>query len=246
MDKRELTQVAPGNCTCVHTFFDRLSGFGRSRNCRGGGRLQSALLLSTTTMNSYTRRREPLPWADTDKLDWLRSIRLPRSLRFLPSSGPRRSIAPLSPIVSASTSRFVVLCMLWYASSAMSSNTGKSIMMQFRYPVTLTFVQFGFVATYSLLCMSPIIPFSTLRPPTRALLRSTIPMGMFQVGGHMFSSMAISRIPVSTVHTIKVCGHSKYCLSPCSLLSRRCPHYSQWQHMRSCFESHIRQKHIYL
>jgi len=28
-------------------------------------------------------------------------------------------------------------------------------------------------------------------------------MGMFQVGGHMFSSIAISRIPVSTVHTIK-------------------------------------------
>jgi hypothetical protein len=30
-------------------------------------------------------------------------------------------------------------------------------------------------------------------------------MGMFQVGGHMFSSIAISKIPVSTVHTIKVC-----------------------------------------
>jgi len=28
-------------------------------------------------------------------------------------------------------------------------------------------------------------------------------MGIFQVGGHVFSSMAISRIPVSTVHTIK-------------------------------------------
>lgn len=28
-------------------------------------------------------------------------------------------------------------------------------------------------------------------------------MGMFQVGGHVFSSIAISRIPVSTVHTIK-------------------------------------------
>jgi hypothetical protein len=27
---------------------------------------------------------------------------------------------------------------------------------------------------------------------------------LFQVGGHMFSSMAISRIPVSSVHTIKV------------------------------------------
>lgn len=29
-------------------------------------------------------------------------------------------------------------------------------------------------------------------------------MGLFQVGGHIFSSIAISRIPVSTVHTIKV------------------------------------------
>lgn len=28
-------------------------------------------------------------------------------------------------------------------------------------------------------------------------------MGLFQVGGHIFSSIAISRIPVSTVHTIK-------------------------------------------
>ena len=30
------------------------------------------------------------------------------------------------------------------------------------------------------------------------------PSAAFQVGGHMFSSMAISRIPVSTTHTIKV------------------------------------------
>lgn len=156
-------------------------------------------------MNSYTRRREPLPWAEDGKTDWLRPIRLPRSLRFLSSSGPQRTITPLTPIASASTSRFVALCILWYASSAMSSNTGKSIMNQFRFPVTLTIVQFAFVAAYSLLCMSPLIRFSTLRPPTVQLLKSTIPMGMFQVGGHMFSSMAISRIPVSTVHTIKVC-----------------------------------------
>ncbi|KAJ2962580.1 hypothetical protein NUW54_g14330 [Trametes sanguinea] len=49
-----------------------------------------------------------------------------------------------------------------------------------------TFVQFGF-----------------LRPPNKAIIQSTLPMGVFQVGGHIFSSMAISRIPVSTVHTIK-------------------------------------------
>ncbi|KAH7335488.1 triose-phosphate transporter family-domain-containing protein [Rhizoctonia solani] len=89
---------------------------------------------------------------------------------------------------SASSLRFIGLCALWYLTSALSSNTGKSIMMQFRYPVTLTFVQFAFVS---------------LRAPTRAIIRSTLPMAAFQVGGHIFSSMAISRVPVSTVHTIK-------------------------------------------
>lgn len=125
------------------------------------------------------------------------------------SSG-RPSLTPLSsplPALPPSTARFVLLCGLWYASSAVSSNTGKAIMNQFRYPVTLTFVQFGFVAAYCLLFMSPIIRFSRLRRPTRAILRDTLPMGCFQVGGHIFSSMAISRIPVSTTHTIKVRAH---------------------------------------
>ncbi|KAH7913858.1 triose-phosphate transporter family-domain-containing protein, partial [Hygrophoropsis aurantiaca] len=117
----------------------------------------------------------------------------------------RRSHGPLTSATSAaaSTSRFVLLCGLWYTTSALSSNTGKAILTQFRYPVTLTIIQFGFVATYCLICMIPSLHFSKLRPPTSAILRSTLPMGMFQVGGHMFSSMAISRIPVSTVHTIK-------------------------------------------
>ncbi len=116
----------------------------------------------------------------------------------------RLSPSSSTSLPSASTVRFVLLCSLWYASSALSSNTGKAIMNQFRYPVTLTFVQFGFVATYCLLFMSPIVRFTRLRPPTRAILKDTLPMGCFQVGGHIFSSMAISRIPVSTTHTIKV------------------------------------------
>ncbi|KAF9069764.1 triose-phosphate transporter family-domain-containing protein [Rhodocollybia butyracea] len=98
---------------------------------------------------------------------------------------------------------FILLCSLWYTTSALSSNTGKAILNQFRYPITLTFVQFGFVALYCLLIMSPVLRFSRLRSPTKTILRDTLPMGFFQVGGHIFSSMAISRIPVSTVHTIK-------------------------------------------
>lgn len=105
---------------------------------------------------------------------------------------------------SWSTIRFAFLCSLWYTSSAMSSNTGKVIMNAYRYPVTLTIIQFFFVASYSVLCCQPLFGMTTLRKPTRAIVRSTLPMAVFQVGGHVFSSVAISRIPVSTVHTIKV------------------------------------------
>lgn len=120
----------------------------------------------------------------------------------------RRSTTPIPlggfTLPGVQTTRFILLCSLWYTTSALSSNTGKTILTQFRYPVTLTFIQFGFVAFYCILFMSPAVRFSKVRMPTKAIIKSTLPMGMFQVGGHMFSSMAISRIPVSTVHTIKV------------------------------------------
>lgn len=129
-----------------------------------------------------------------------------------PPRTPLTAKQPMTPLTSASSGpvKFVFMCSLWYTTSALSSNTGKSIMNQFRYPITLTIVQFGFVAAYCLLFMSPAIRFSRLRFPTKAIVQSTLPMGMFQVGGHVFSSIAISRIPVSTVHTIKVFT-SSYC-----------------------------------
>ena len=140
---------------------------------------------------------------------WLGQFRESRQRvsRFAPAitREPAFNRSILMPTIATSTVRFILLCSLWYMSSAMSSNTGKAILNQFRYPVTLTFVQFGFVAGYCLLFMSPVIRISRLRPPTTAIIRSTAPMAVFQVGGHIFSSLAISRIPVSTVHTIKVC-----------------------------------------
>jgi len=116
----------------------------------------------------------------------------------------RNNRALTAPSNNSSTITFVLMCGLWYTTSALSSNTGKALLNQFRYPVTLTFVQFGFVALYCLLSMSPLIKFSKLRKPNRQIIQATLPMGLFQVGGHIFSSIAISRIPVSTVHTIKV------------------------------------------
>ncbi|GAA5843876.1 hypothetical protein JCM11251_003541 [Rhodosporidiobolus azoricus] len=166
------------------------------------------------------------------------------SSSFLPKLSSTRQSAdasstPISSFVpSASTVGFVLLCSLWYLSSAFSSNTGKSILTRFRYPVTLTFVQFAFVAGYSLLILFLRDRFggslgghagagaghghghgggglarrrgsiTTLggwgvRKPSRSMFHGTFMMSLFQIAGHVFSSMAIARVPVSTVHTIK-------------------------------------------
>lgn len=122
-------------------------------------------------------------------------------LSWAPNASTRNHSTAAPPSISSAV--FVLLCLLWYSMSAISSNTGKAILVQFRYPITLTFVQFGFVAFYCLLFMTPVIRFSKLQAPSKAVISTTLPMGTFQVIGHVFSSIAISRIPVSTVHTIK-------------------------------------------
>lgn len=165
-----------------------------------------------------------------------------------PASSSLRLTVP-----APSTVGFVALCCLWYLSSALSSNTGKSILTRFRYPVTLTFVQFAFVAWYSLVVLvvrariahwrittTNNSPSTTkggqrrrssfgqaaetainntlrgwgVRKPTRSMFHGTFTMSLFQIAGHVFSSMAIARVPVSTVHTIKV-------KNPISLSSRK-------------------------
>lgn len=42
-----------------------------------------------------------------------------------------------------------------------------------------------------------------IRSPSRSLIITTLPLAVFQVGGHLCGSAATSRIPVSLVHTIK-------------------------------------------
>ncbi|KAF9903002.1 suppressor of loss of ypt1 [Linnemannia zychae] len=94
------------------------------------------------------------------------------------------------------------LCLLWYLSSAVTNNIGKQIMNQFRYPVTLTFIQFVFVSFFCFL-LGTGFRMTTIRRPTMGIIQMTAPLVGFQVVGHVFSSVAISRIPLSVVHTIK-------------------------------------------
>lgn len=153
----------------------------------------------------FEEKKSWLPGFARSEGDLLRTSKSPSWWQsFHLFEAPRRRGGLTSSNVPPSMLKFCFLCAVWYSTSAMSSNTGKAILNQFRYPITLTFVQFGFVAAYCLLLSSPVIRFTRLRRPTREALKSTSLMGVFQVGGHIFSSMAISRIPVSTVHTIKV------------------------------------------
>ncbi|KAI8052575.1 triose-phosphate transporter family-domain-containing protein [Gilbertella persicaria] len=101
------------------------------------------------------------------------------------------------------TSSFLICCFLWYLSSSFSSNTGKQIMNVFKYPVTLTFAQFFFVACWCAI-MEQLVSRSTgIKKPTRIIFQTIAPLSLFMIVGHIFSSISISRIPVSLVHTIK-------------------------------------------
>ncbi|KAK4205652.1 triose-phosphate transporter family-domain-containing protein [Triangularia verruculosa] len=110
--------------------------------------------------------------------------------------------------------KLIALCLMWYWSSALTNTSSKSILTAFNKPATLTVVQFGFVSSYCLICSSLASKFPKLRTiipalkhpiryPSRDVIKTTLPLAAFQIGGHLLSSTATSKIPVSLVHTIK-------------------------------------------
>ncbi|KAL1914659.1 uncharacterized protein VTP21DRAFT_8070 [Calcarisporiella thermophila] len=108
---------------------------------------------------------------------------------------------PALPAAGTDTLRFILLCLLWYGSSAITNNIGKQILNQFKYPVTLTYAQFGFVALYCYLFSW--VSGSRIRVATRDIVLTVLPLSAFQIVGHVFSSVAISQVHVSFVHCIK-------------------------------------------
>lgn len=121
------------------------------------------------------------------------------------SSQPRIGTRSLNHLVVRlyRASKLPLICLSWYLSSAVTNNLGKQLMNQFRYPVTLTFVQFWFVSLFCYIA-GAIFKMTKIRRPSRAIFEMTGPLVVFQVIGHVFSSVAISRVPLSVVHTIKV------------------------------------------
>ncbi|OTA57170.1 triose-phosphate transporter [Hypoxylon sp. EC38] len=115
--------------------------------------------------------------------------------------------APISP-------KLIILCIMWYMSSALTNTSSKSILNAFDKPATLTMIQFFLVAFYCITFSWLATVFPTLRTsipalknpiryPSRDVIMTTLPLAAFQIGGHLLSSTATSKIPVSMVHTVK-------------------------------------------
>ncbi|KAJ3046135.1 suppressor of loss of ypt1 [Rhizophlyctis rosea] len=107
----------------------------------------------------------------------------------------------LPPSMTADTLRFCLLCCIWYSASALSNNLEKQTLNIWSYPMTLTYVQFGMVA---ILCLvTHVLGFSNIRRPTVEIVKTVLPLALFQIAGHVFSSYALSVMSVAISHTIK-------------------------------------------
>ncbi|KAM0713689.1 hypothetical protein Q7P37_010651 [Cladosporium fusiforme] len=110
--------------------------------------------------------------------------------------------------------KLIILCGVWYMTSIMTNASSKAILTALPKPVTLTIVQFILVSFWCLFLswlakrnrtIRDIAPFlkNGIRKPSRDIIVATLPLTAFQIGGHILNSDAMSKIPVSLVHTIK-------------------------------------------
>jgi solute carrier family 35 protein E1 len=106
------------------------------------------------------------------------------------------------------------MCAAWYITSMVANTSAGEILNTFPKPVTLTITQFALVTFWCLLLswLSSLYPAlkhhvpvlrNGIRPPNRDIIMATLPLTAFMIGGHILTSDAMSRIPVSLVHTIK-------------------------------------------
>lgn len=98
--------------------------------------------------------------------------------------------------------------------SALTNTSSKTILNAFPKPATLTIVQFACVSSWCfiLASLSTLFPQlktavpalrNGLRNPSWDVIKTALPLAVFQLLGHLLSSTATSKIPVSLVHTIK-------------------------------------------
>ncbi|KAK4223027.1 triose-phosphate transporter family-domain-containing protein [Podospora fimiseda] len=144
-----------------------------------------------------------------------RKSSISNAIHRLRSGSMRENAHEIADALRAPVSwKLIMLCIAWYWSSALTNTSSKSILTAFPKPATLTLVQFAFVSSYCLIFSFLAQTFPNIRTaipalkhpiryPSRDVIRTTLPLAAFQIGGHLLSSTATSKIPVSLVHTIK-------------------------------------------
>ncbi|KAK4505358.1 hypothetical protein PRZ48_003321 [Zasmidium cellare] len=169
-----------------------------------------------TTLRSWAS------WAANGKLGGTRQSRqksLSEAIKTVRTRGRKASISENAHEIAESLKapvsfRLVVLCGFWYASSILTNTSSKAILTALPKPITLTVVQFMIVAFWCIflswlakrnVAVREALPVlkGGIRRPSKDIIMATLPLTAFQIGGHILNSDAMSRIPVSLVHTIK-------------------------------------------
>ncbi|KAK4100992.1 TPT-domain-containing protein [Parathielavia hyrcaniae] len=167
----------------------------------------------------HARRDSRVKWAPRDPISGSsghgRMSSISNTVHRMRSASMSQNAHEIAEALRAPVSwRLIALCVMWYWSSALTNTSSKAILTAFDKPATLTMVQFAFVSSYCLLFSFLASTFPQLRAavpalrhpiryPSREVIRTTLPLAAFQIGGHLLSSNATSKIPVSLVHTIK-------------------------------------------
>ncbi|KAK0706585.1 triose-phosphate transporter family-domain-containing protein [Lasiosphaeria miniovina] len=167
----------------------------------------------------HPRRESRVRWAPRDppprSFGHGKQKSISHAIRQIRSGSMSQNAHEIADALRAPVSyKLITLCVMWYWSSALTNTSSKSILTAFDKPATLTLVQFGFVSSYCILFSVLASTFPRLRnaipalknpirAPSRDVIVTTLPLAAFQIAGHLLSSTATSKIPVSLVHTIK-------------------------------------------
>ncbi|RKP20870.1 TPT-domain-containing protein [Rozella allomycis CSF55] len=97
--------------------------------------------------------------------------------------------------------QILAYCLAWYAASALTNNINKVILSEYPYPVVLTWAQFLFTSLSSFALLKATCAKITAFQWNMAL--SFIPLCFLMILGHVLTSVSLSFMGVSMVHTIK-------------------------------------------
>ncbi|XP_027198799.2 solute carrier family 35 member E1 homolog [Dermatophagoides pteronyssinus] len=100
--------------------------------------------------------------------------------------------------------KIVVLCLLWYITSAANNVIGKLVLQSFAYPTTITLFQFLSISIYSIPALR-CIPGAKRKPMITwtYYFKLIIPLSFGKFFASLTSHISLWAVPVSYAHTVK-------------------------------------------